>query len=160
MPLPEIGQPAPDFTLPDATGTPVTLAELRGTWVVVYFYPKASTPGCTTQACSIRDHRADYAERGARVLGVSPDPVAKVAKFVEKESLDFTLLADEDHAVCEAYGTWVEKSMYGKKYWGSTRSTVIVDPEGVVREVFPKVKPAEHDAKVLAALDALQGAAA
>lgn len=160
MPLPEPGQTAPDFTLPDATGEPVALKDLRGGWVVLYFYPKASTPGCTTQACSVRDHRAAYAARGARVLGVSPDPVAKVARFVEKEGLDFTLLADEDHAVCEAYGTWVEKSMYGKTYWGASRSTVIVDPEGVVREVFPKVKPKEHDEKVLAALDALQGAAA
>ncbi|MDO9408637.1 thioredoxin-dependent thiol peroxidase [Patulibacter sp.] len=159
MPLPETGQPAPDFTLPDAEGTPVTLSDLRGTWVVLYFYPKASTPGCTTQACSVRDHRADYESRGARVLGVSPDPVKKVASFVEKQALDFTLLADEDHEVCDLYGTWVEKSMYGKTYWGASRSTVIVDPEGVVAEVFPKVKPAEHDAKVLAALDALQGAA-
>ncbi|WP_210495899.1 thioredoxin-dependent thiol peroxidase [Patulibacter sp. SYSU D01012] len=160
MSLPEPGQPAPDFTLPDETGTPVTLSEQRGSWVVLYFYPKASTPGCTTQACSIRDNRAEYERRGARVLGVSPDPVAKVAKFVEKEGLDFTLLADEDHAVCEQYGTWVEKSMYGKKYWGASRSTIIVDPEGVVREVFPKISPKEHDAKVFKALDALQGAAA
>lgn len=160
MPLPEPGQPAPDFTLPDETGTPVTLSEQRGGWVVLYFYPKASTPGCTTQACSIRDNRAEYERRGARVLGVSPDPVAKVARFVEKEGLDFTLLADEDHAVCEQYGTWVEKSMYGKKYWGASRSTIIVDPEGVVREVFPKISPKEHDAKVFKALDALQGAAA
>lgn len=160
MPLPEPGQTAPDFTLPDAEGVPVTLSELRGSWVVVYFYPKASTPGCTTQACSIRDHRAEYASRGARVLGISPDPVAKVARFAEKEALDFTLLADEDHAVCLAYGTWVEKSMYGKTHWGASRSTVIVDPEGVVREVFPKVKPKEHDEQVLAALDALQAATA
>jgi peroxiredoxin Q/BCP len=160
VPLPETGQTAPDFTLPDASGTPVTLSELRGGWVVLYFYPKASTPGCTTQACSVRDHRADYARRGARVLGVSPDPVKKVAGFVEKQGLDFTLLADEDHGVCERYGVWVEKSMYGKTYWGASRSTVIVDPEGVVAEVLPKVKPAEHDAKVLAALDALQGATA
>jgi thioredoxin-dependent peroxiredoxin len=152
------GEPAPDFTLPDATGTPVTLSDLRGGWVVVYFYPKASTPGCTTQACSIRDNRAEYERRGARVLGISPDPVAKVATFVEKQELDFTLLADEDHAVCDAYGTWIEKSMYGKTYWGSSRSTVIVDPEGVVAEVFPKISPKDHDTKVLAALDALQGA--
>ncbi|WP_026910996.1 thioredoxin-dependent thiol peroxidase [Patulibacter minatonensis] len=150
------GETAPDFTLPDAEGTPVTLSELRGGWVVVYFYPKASTPGCTTQACSIRDNRAEYERRGARVLGISPDPVAKVAKFVEKQALDFTLLADEDHAVCEAYGTWIEKSMYGKTYWGSSRSTVIVDPEGVVAEVFPKISPKDHDEKVLAALEALQ----
>lgn len=160
MPLPETGQPAPDFTLPDSTGAPVTLSELRGTWIVVYFYPKASTPGCTTQACGVRDHRAEYERRGARVLGISPDPVKKVATFVEKQDLDFTLLADEDHAVCEAYGTWVEKSMYGKTYWGASRSTVIVDPEGVVREVLPKVKPKEHDDRVLAALDALQATAA
>lgn len=158
MPLPEIGQPAPDFTLPAADGSSVTLSDLRGQWVVAYFYPKASTPGCTTQACSIRDHRDAYAERGARVLGISPDPVDKVAKFVEKQELNFTLLADEDHAVCDLYGTWVEKSMYGRKYWGSTRSTVIVDPDGKVAEVFPKVKPAEHDAKVLEALDRLQAA--
>jgi peroxiredoxin Q/BCP len=154
----ETGLTAPDFSLPSADGEVVTLSELRGTWVVLYFYPKASTPGCTTQACSVRDHRADYAARGARVLGVSPDPLAKVQRFAEKEGLDFTLLADEDHAVCEAYGTWVEKSMYGKTYWGASRSTLIIDPEGVVREVFPKVKPAEHDEKVLAALDALQPA--
>lgn len=160
MPLPEPGQTAPDFTLPDATGAPVALADLRGTWVVLYFYPRASTPGCTTQACSVRDHRADYEGRGARVLGVSPDPVAKVARFVEKEGLDFTLLADEDHAVCEAYGTWVEKSMYGRTSWGASRSTVLIDPDGVVREVLAKVRPKEHDERVIAALDALQGAAA
>lgn len=158
MPLPETGQPAPDFTLPAADGSSVTLSDLKGQWVVVYFYPRASTPGCTTQACSIRDHRDAYAERGARVLGISPDPVDKVAKFVAKQELNFTLLADDDHAACDLYGTWVEKSMYGKKFWGATRSTVIVDPDGNVAEVFPKVKPAEHDAKVLAALDRLRAA--
>lgn len=160
MPLPETGQPAPDFTLPDATGAPVALQDLRGGWVVLYFYPKASTPGCTTQACSVRDHRADYEARGARVLGVSPDPVKKVAGFVDKQALDFTLLADEDHAVCEQYGVWIEKSMYGKTFWGASRSTVIIDPEGVVAEVFPKVSPKTHDEQVLAALDALQATVA
>lgn len=160
MPLPATGQSAPDFTLPDAAGEPVRLQDLRGGWVVLYFYPKASTPGCTTQACSIRDHRADYEARGARVLGVSPDPVKKVAGFVEKQALDFTLLADEDHAVCETYGVWVEKSMYGKTFWGASRSTVIIDPEGVVAEVFPKVSPKTHDEQVLAALDALQATVA
>jgi peroxiredoxin Q/BCP len=160
MPLPETGRPAPDFTLPDAAGEPVALQDLRGGWVVLYFYPKASTPGCTTQACSVRDHRADYEARGARVLGVSPDPVKKVAGFVEKQALDFTLLADEDHAVCDRYGVWVEKQMYGKTYWGASRSTVIIDPEGVVAEVFPKVSPKTHDEQVLAALDALQATAA
>lgn len=156
MPLPEIGQPAPDFTLPAADGSSVTLSDLKGEWVVVYFYPKASTPGCTTQACSIRDNKDEYGQRGARVLGISPDPVDKVAKFVEKQELNFTLLADEDHAVCDLYGTWVEKSMYGRKYWGSSRSTVIVDPDGTVAEVFPKITPKEHDTKVLKALDRLQ----
>jgi peroxiredoxin Q/BCP len=158
VPLPEIGQPAPDFTLPAADGSSVTLSDLKGQWVVVYFYPKASTPGCTTQACSIRDHRDAYAERGARVLGISPDPVDKVAKFVEKQELNFTLLADEDHAVCDLYGTWVEKSMYGNKYWGASRSTVIVDPDGDVAEVFAKITPKQHDEKVLKALDRLQAA--
>ncbi|MFA4927069.1 MAG: thioredoxin-dependent thiol peroxidase [Patulibacter sp.] len=158
MPLPEIGQPAPDFTLPAADGTSVTLSELQGQWVVVYFYPKASTPGCTTQACSIRDNREAYAEREARVLGISPDPVDKVAKFVAKQELNFTLLADEDHAVCDLYGTWIEKSMYGKKFWGSSRSTVIVDPDGNVAEVFAKIAPKAHDEKVLAALDRLRSA--
>lgn len=158
MPLPAIGEPAPDFTLPADDGSTVTLSALRGEWVVLYFYPKASTPGCTTQACSIRDNRSEYEQRGARVLGVSPDPLAKVQKFHEKEGLTFTLLADEDHAVCESYGTWVEKSMYGKKYWGASRSTLVIDPEGIVREVFPKIAPKDHDAKVLKALDELQAA--
>ncbi len=147
------------FALPGADGSSITLSDLRGQWVVVYFYPKASTPGCTTQACSIRDNRDAYADRGARVLGVSPDPVDKVAKFVEKQELNFTLLADEDHAVCELYGTWVEKSMYGRKYWGASRSTVIVDPDGYVAEVFAKITPKQHDEKVLAALDRLTAAA-
>lgn len=158
MPLPEIGQPAPDFTLPAADGSSVTLSALKGEWVVVYFYPKASTPGCTTQACSIRDNKDEYGARGARVLGISPDPVDKVAKFVAKQELNFTLLADEDHAVCDLYGTWVEKSMYGRKYWGASRTTVVVAPDGTVAEVFPKITPKEHDTKVLKALDRLQAA--
>ncbi|WP_320669212.1 thioredoxin-dependent thiol peroxidase [Patulibacter defluvii] len=158
MPLPEVGDTAPDFTLPAADGSTVTLSELRGQWVVLYFYPKASTPGCTTQACSIRDNHDAYAERGARVLGVSPDPVARVEKFVAQQDLNFTLLADEDHAVCDLYGTWVEKSMYGNKYMGASRSTLVIDPGGVVRHVFAKIAPKEHDKKVLKALDALQAA--
>ncbi|MGE4428691.1 MAG: thioredoxin-dependent thiol peroxidase [Solirubrobacteraceae bacterium] len=158
MSLPEIGQPAPDFTLPADDGSPVTLSDLRGGWVVLYFYPKASTPGCTTQACSIRDSGPEYQARGARVLGVSPDPQAKVAKFHDAQDLNFTLLADEDHAVCETYGTWVEKSMYGNKYMGASRTTIVIDPDGNVAEVFPKITPKQHDAKVLKALDRLQAA--
>lgn len=151
----ESGNQAPDFELPDEGGNPVKLSALRGQPVVVYFYPKADTPGCTTQACGVRDHHADYAKAGARVLGISPDPVTKVKKFHDKQALDFTLLADEDHAVAEAYGVWVEKSMYGRTYWGNERTTFIVAPDGKVAEVLRKVKPAEHDARVLAALGEL-----
>lgn len=148
----EPGAPAPDFELPDQDGNPVRLSELRGQPVVVYFYPKADTPGCTTQARGVRDHRADYERRSARVLGISPDPVAKVKRFHDKQHLDFTLLADEDHAVAERYGVWVEKSMYGRKYWGNERTTFVIDGDGRVSSVLRKVKPAEHDELVLAAL--------
>ena len=150
----EPGDRAPDFELPDQDGNPVKLSQLRGRPVVVYFYPKADTPGCTTRACGVRDHCADYAKLGARVLGISPDPVKKVKKFHDKQSLDFTLLADEDHAVAEAYGVWVEKSMYGRTYWGNERTTFIVGSDGEVAGVLRKVKPAGHDALVLAALGA------
>jgi thioredoxin-dependent peroxiredoxin len=148
----EAGQPAPDFTLPDQNGEDVTLSDLRGQKVVVYFYPKADTPGCTTQACGIRDHQADYDAAGAVVLGVSPDPVKNVKKFADKYDLGFHLLADEDHAVAEQYGVWVEKSMYGRKYWGNERTTFVIEPDGNVAEVLRKVKPAEHDGLVLGAL--------
>ncbi len=148
----ESGEQAPDFTLPDANGDSVRLAKLKGQTVVLYFYPKASTPGCTTQACGVRDHEADYAKLDARVIGISPDPVAKVKKFHDAQRLNFTLLADEDHAVCELYGTWVEKSMYGKTYWGAQRATFVIDAVGVVRHVIPKVSPKSHDEQLLAAL--------
>jgi thioredoxin-dependent peroxiredoxin len=148
----EPGAEVPDFELPDQDGSPVRLSEPRGQPVVVYFYPKADTPGCTTQACGVRDHRADYERAGARVLGISPDPVAKVKRFHDKQHLDFTLLADEGHAVAERYGVWVEKSMYGRKYWGNERTTFVVGADGRVVEVLRKVKPAEHDERVLRAL--------
>ncbi len=148
----ESGEKAPNFTLPDENGDAVRLAELKGQTVVLYFYPKASTPGCTTQACGVRDHRADYAKLDARVIGISPDPVAKVKKFHDAQQLNFTLLADEDHAVCELYGTWVEKSMYGKTYWGAQRATFVIDAVGVVRHVIPKVSPKSHDEQLLATL--------
>jgi peroxiredoxin Q/BCP len=147
------GQKAPDFELPDQDGRAVKLSDLRGQPVVVYFYPKAATPGCTVQACGVRDHRADYAKRGATVLGISPDPVAKVKKFQDKEGLNFALLADEGHHVADTYGVWVEKSLYGKTYFGNERTTFIIDSGGKVAEVLRKVKPAEHDALVLAALE-------
>ena len=149
---PQPGDLAPDFTLPDQGGQPVSLADLRGKTVVLYFYPKADTPGCTTQACGVRDHRPDYESANAVVLGVSPDPVKKVAKFDQKYSLGFPLLADEDHSVAEAYGVWVQKSMYGRTYMGNERSTFVIDPDGVIKDVLRKVKPAEHDALVLGAL--------
>jgi thioredoxin-dependent peroxiredoxin len=146
------GDQAPDFTLPDQNGDPVTLSDRRGQKVVLYFYPKADTPGCTVQACGVRDHRADYDAADAVVLGVSPDPVKNVAKFDEKFTLGFTLLADEDHAVAEAYGVWVEKSMYGRTYMGNERTTFVIGPDGVIQEVLRNVKPAEHDELVLGAL--------
>jgi peroxiredoxin Q/BCP len=150
----ETGQTAPDFELPDQDGNPVRLSDLRGQRVVLYFYPKADTPGCTTQACGIRDHQADYDAAGATVLGVSPDSVADVKRFHDKQGLTFGLLADADHAVAEAYGVWAEKSMYGKTYMGNERTTFVIDEDGVVREVLRKVKPAEHDGLVLGVLEA------
>jgi thioredoxin-dependent peroxiredoxin len=154
----ETGQPAPNFTLPDQDGSPIQLSHFRGSPVVLYFYPKADTPGCTTQACGIRDHRADYEAAGAVVLGVSPDPVKAIKKFADKQSLNFRLLADEDHFVCETYGVWAEKSMYGRSYWGALRSTFIIDEDGVVQHVIPKASPKTHDDEVLAALGELAAA--
>jgi thioredoxin-dependent peroxiredoxin len=155
----ETGQPAPDFELPDQNGNPVRLSELRGRRVVLYFYPKADTPGCTTQACGIRDHQADYDAAGATILGVSPDPVKAVKKFHDKYALSFDLLADSDHAVADQYGVWVEKSMYGRKYWGNARATFVIDEEGIVRHVVPKASPKTHDDVILAALAELAPAA-
>jgi thioredoxin-dependent peroxiredoxin len=154
----EAGQVAPDFTLPDQEGEELTLSDLRGETVVLYFYPRADTPGCTTQACGVRDRDADYKAAGARVIGVSPDEVGAVKKFAEKFDLGFTLLADADHAVADAYGAWVEKSMYGKKYMGVQRATFLIDSEGKIARVFPKVSPKTHDDVVLKALAELAAA--
>src|SRR3954462_14387500 len=139
----EEGREAPDFTLPDQDGNEVRLSELRGGPVVLYFYLKADTPGCTTQACGIRDHRADYESAGARVVGVSPDTVTAQRKFADKYGLDFTLLADENHEVADLYGGWRS---------GVQRATFVVDPEGNVARVFPKVSPKTQDEVVLEAL--------
>ncbi len=154
----EQGQPAPDFELPDQDGHDVRLADLRGRPVVLYFYPRADTPGCTTQACGVRDHRSDYADAGAVVLGVSPDPVDAVKRFHEKLQLDFTLLADADHAVCERYGVWGETTRNGRTSLGAGRSTFILDAEGTVVHVIPAVSPKTHDEQVLAALGQRAGA--
>ncbi|HXS44913.1 MAG TPA: thioredoxin-dependent thiol peroxidase [Solirubrobacteraceae bacterium] len=151
----ETGRPAPDFALPDQDGETVRLSELRGRRVVLYFYPRADTPGCTAQACGVRDHQDDYDAAGATVLGVSPDPVAAVKRFHDKQGLTFRLLADEDHAVAEGYGVWVEKSRYGRKSWGNERTTFVIDEDGVVRDVLRKVKPKEHDGLVLGTLEQL-----
>jgi len=148
----QLGDEAPAFELPDQDGRAVKLSDFRGQPVAVYFYPKADTPGCTAQACGVRDHRADYQRVGSVVLGISPDPVAKVKAFHEKYDLDFPLLADEGHAVADSYGVWAEKSMYGKTYFGNERTTFVIDTEGRVAHVLRKVKPAEHDELVLEAL--------
>ncbi len=146
------GDTAPEFELPNQDGEPVSLSGLRGRRVVLYFYPKASTPGCTTQACGVRDHLPDYEGAGAVVLGVSPDPVKRIKKFHDEESLNFDLLGDEDHSVADTYGVWVEKSNYGRTYWGNERTTFVIDEQGVIQAILRKVKPKEHDEQVLAAL--------
>ena len=148
----EPGDRAPDFELPDQDGKTHKLSDYAGRNVVLYFYPKALTSGCTVQACGVRDRAADYEAANAVVLGVSPDPQKKLREFVDKEGLNITPLGDEDHSVAEKYRTWVEKSMYGKKYWGFERSTFLIGPDGTIKNVFRKVKPAEHDELVLGAL--------
>jgi thioredoxin-dependent peroxiredoxin len=148
----EEGDRAPDFELPDQDGKTHKLSDYAGKNVVLYFYPKALTSGCTVQACGVRDRASDYSAANAVVLGVSPDPQKKLREFVDKEGLNFTLLGDEDHSVAEKYGTWVEKSMYGRKYMGFERSTFVIGPDGTIKNVFRKVKPAEHDQLVLGAL--------
>ena len=150
--MPGAGDAAPEFTLPSDRGGDVSLESLRGRPVVLYFYPKDDTSGCTTQACEFRDSWAEVQARGAVVLGVSPDSVASHQKFRDKFSLPFPLLADADHAVAEAYGVWGEKSMYGRKYQGILRTTFIIDPAGRIAHVFEKVKPRGHAAEVLDAL--------
>ena len=148
------GAPAPAFTLPSSEGRDVSLAELRGKHVVVYFYPKDDPPGCTVEAKGFRDARAELERRGAVVLGVSKDSVESHCRFRDKHSLDFPLLSDREGSVVAAYGAWGEKNMYGKKSMGIIRSTVVIAPDGRVKKVFPKVKVDGHVAEVLAAIDA------
>lgn len=145
----EAGQQAPDFSLQADDGSTVDLASLRGSTVALYFYPKDDTTGCTAQACEFRDMRADYDAAGVRVIGVSPDPLKSHTKFRDKYELPFTLLSDPEHVAAEAYGVWVEKSMYGKTYMGIERSTFVIGPDGVLKEALYKVKPKGHAASVL-----------
>ncbi len=148
----ERGKPAPDFTLTDQSGNKVTLSKLKGSPVVLYFYPKDDTSGCTKEACGFRDAFADYKRAGATILGVSPDSSESHAKFAKKFELPFRLLADTDRKVCEAYGVWKEKSMYGKKFMGVERTTFVIDAKGIVRSVFLRVKVDGHVAAVLEAI--------
>ncbi|MDX2207794.1 MAG: thioredoxin-dependent thiol peroxidase [Gemmatimonadales bacterium] len=146
------GDMAPSFSVPDHVGNHVTLAQYLGRPVVLYFYPKDDTSGCTTEACEFRDAWQAVEEAGAVVLGVSPDGPASHQKFREKHALPFALLADTDHAVAEAYGVWGEKSMYGRKYFGILRTTFVIDERGAIRHIFEKVKPRGHAAEVLRVL--------
>ena len=149
------GVKAPDFKLETDTGESLKLSSLKGKNVVLYFYPKSDTPGCTTQACGLRDEFPKFGKLDAVILGVSPDPVQKQAKFKEKYDLPFTILADVDKEVAQAYGVWVEKSMYGRKYMGNERTTFIIGKDGKIAKIFWKVKPAEHTKLVVDALKSL-----
>lgn len=146
------GDPAPAFAATTNDGGRISLADFKGKNVILYFYPKDDTPGCTKEACAFRDHFADFKKKGAVVLGVSTDPAKSHAKFVEKFKLPFTLLADEDKKIVEAYGVWGQKTFMGRKYWGTHRVTFLIGPDGKIRRIWPKVKPEEHAAEVLAAL--------
>ena len=151
MPI-SVGNPAPDFTLPDENGVTRKLSDYRGQPVVLYFYPKDDTPGCTTEACNFRDDYSQYTQAGVVILGVSPDSPKNHVKFKEKYHLPFTLLADEAHKVCELYGVWGRKKMMGREYDGVFRTTFLIDRQGKLVKVFEAVKPAEHSKEVLEAL--------
>lgn len=148
----QVGDAAPDFTATDGNGHPISLSGLRGKRVVLYFYPKDMTPGCTQEACDFRDRYAELQAAGAVLLGVSPDSGKSHARFAEKYALPFPLLSDEDHRIAISYGVWKEKSMYGKTYMGIERSTFLIDAEGRIARIWPKVKVAGHGDEVLAAI--------
>jgi peroxiredoxin Q/BCP len=156
MGRPEVGDTAPEVDLPDHSGVIHALADRRGQWTVLYFYPKDDTPGCTTEACGFRDSIAGFGSRDAQIWGVSPQGAASKQAFRDKFDLPFPLLIDESHRVAEAYGSWVEKQNYGKTYWGTARTSFIVDPDGRIARVWSKVRPDDHAAEVLAALDELR----
>jgi len=158
MSIPAVGDLAPEIALPDETGAVHRLSDQRGHWTIVYFYPKDDTPGCTVEACEFRDAIETIHDRGADVWGISPQGARSKRAFREKFDLPFLLLADTDHAVAEAYGSWVEKVNYGKTYMGIARTTFLVDPDGRIARTWPKVKPEGHAADVIAALDAARAA--
>jgi len=155
MPVPQVGNKAPDFDLPASTGGNIALKDLKGKNVVVYFYPKDDTPGCTVEACGLRDNFKEIEKLNSVILGVSPDSVRSHGKFISKFQLPFALLADEEKKMCQDYGVWVEKSMYGKKYMGVARTTFIIDKNGRIAKVFEKVKPEGHEQEIITALKAL-----
>ena|SRR6185436_8260475 len=144
-----IGQPAPFFEAPDQDGKTRTLSEFQGSWLLLYFYPKDDTPGCTKEACGLRDHYAPLKAQGLQIIGVSIDSASSHRKFADKYHLPFTLLSDVDHTIVTAYGAWQEKSMYGKTYMGTVRMSFLIDPSGVIRQIYPKVKPEEHAEEIL-----------
>jgi thioredoxin-dependent peroxiredoxin len=156
--MPAPGEPAPDFELPDDAGRPRRLSDERGRWVVLFFYPKDDTPGCTVEACGFRDVHEEILARGARVFGISILDSDSKARFKSRHSLPYDLLADEHHEVAERYGAWVQKTNYGKSYMGVRRATLLIDPEGVVRRVWPQAKPEGHASEVLDELDGLREA--
>ena len=145
----KVGQKAPDFTVNDQDGTPVKLSDLRGTKVVLYFYPKDMTPGCTAEACNLRDNYKSMQKKGYEILGVSTDSEKSHRKFIEKERLPFRLLADTEKAIHDAYGTWVEKSMYGRKYMGTARITFVIDEKGIIEDIIDKVDTKNHVDQIL-----------
>jgi len=153
--IPAAGRKAPAFTLESSTGRNIRLSALKGSPVVVYFYPKDNTPGCTTEAKEFRDLLPDFEKAGVTVLGISPDDVESHCRFADKEGLTFPLLADTGHAIAGKYGVWVEKNMYGKKFMGVQRATFLIDAEGTIARVWPKVRPRGHAAEVLEAARAL-----
>ncbi|MDE2221963.1 MAG: thioredoxin-dependent thiol peroxidase [Candidatus Omnitrophica bacterium] len=156
MPIPSQGSESPDFNLPASSGGNIALNDLKGRKIVIYFYPKDDTPGCTVEACGLRDNYKEFEKHGAVVLGVSPDSVTSHGKFINKFKLPFILLADEDKRTCQAYGVWVEKSMYGRKYMGVARTTFIIDASGKIAKVFEKVKPEGHAQEIIESLRTLK----
>ena len=153
--MPSEGKKSPAFNLPSQSGDKIRLSSLKGAPVVLYFYPKDNTPGCTVEAKEFRDSLRDFKRAGAEVIGISPDSVESHCKFIDKQGLNFTLLADTEHLVAEKYGVWVEKNLYGRKFWGVQRATFLIDAEGRIARLWPKVKPKGHAREVLAAVKAL-----